>query len=299
MSARAWRLLLLLALLFGSAFFFAKIAVGEVPPLTVVLARVGVAALIVLLLNRLAGNALPRSRRAWGDFAVLGFTNNVVSFGLLFWAQTHIPSSLAAILNATTPLFAAAVAFVFLGERLGLVKWLGFALGLFGVAVMLSPQLGGWGEYPILAQLACIAAAACYGIGIHYTRRVLIFPPLTIATCQLLMSTLMLTPLVFLFESPLQQTLPSLPVIGAILCLAVFSTAAAYVVAFRLVGEAGGTNASLVTVLIPMVATALGVFILGERLSGSEMLGMALIVLALLIVDGRLRMPRAQKKPLA
>lgn len=299
MNARAWRLLILLSLLFGSAFFFAKIAVSETPPLTVVLVRVALAAIVLLAINRMAGNRLPREARVWLDFAVLALANNVIPFGLLFWAQTEIPSSLAAILNATTPLFAALVAVLFLGERLGFAKWLGLALGIAGVAIMLAPQIGGWGEYSIVAQLACIAAAACYGVGVQYVRRVIALPSLTIAAAQLVMSTIILLPIVFLFENPWQQELPSPRAIGAILCLALFSTAAAYTVAFRLVAEAGGTNTSLVTVLIPMVATSLGVLILDERLSLAEMLGMAVIVFALLIADNRLRLPRRTPQPLA
>lgn len=291
--------MLLLSLLFGSAFFFAKIAVAEAPPLTVVLVRVGLAAVVLLALNRMAGHRLPRAGKAWSDFAVLALANNVVPFGLLFWAQTEIPSSLAAILNATTPLFAAVIAIVFLGERLGIAKWIGLLLGVAGVAVMLMPQLGGWGAYSMAAQLACIAAAACYGIGVHYVRRVLSFPSLTIAASQLVMSTVILLPVVFLLENPLEQSLPSTRAIGAILCLALFSTAAAYTVAFRLVAEAGATNTSLVTVLIPLVATSLGVLALGETLNLAEMIGMAIIVLALLIADNRLRLPKRTPQPLA
>src|SRR5687768_15882173 len=107
-----WALLLLLALLWGGSFFFSKIAVGELPALTVVLCRVALAALALNVVVALSGRRMPADPRLWGAFLVMGLLNNVIPFSLIFWGQTQIASGLAAILNATTPLFTVLVAHV-------------------------------------------------------------------------------------------------------------------------------------------------------------------------------------------
>ena len=118
MTARQWGLLSLLAVLWGGAFFFSKVALGELRPFTVVLLRFGVAAIAMLLVVRLTGHRMPRSPRTWAGFVVLGALNNFIPFSLIAWGQVHITSGLASILNATTPLFTAVVAHAGGQERL-------------------------------------------------------------------------------------------------------------------------------------------------------------------------------------
>src|SRR5882724_5418165 len=162
LSAIDCLLLVALSILWGVSFFFAKIAVGELPPLTVALGRVGIAAAALVLLARLMGTALP-SGAAWRPFAVMGLINNVVPFGLIFWGQTHIPSGLAAILNATTPLFTVLVAHVATAdEKLDAARLTGVAAGLLGVTVMIGPDLLREIGANVWGQLACLLAALSY-----------------------------------------------------------------------------------------------------------------------------------------
>src|SRR5579862_1446634 len=137
MGGREWALLLLLSLLWGAAFFLAKISVSEVPPLLLVLLRAGIAAIALVMTLRILGQHLPRGFAAWRALAVMGVLNNAIPFGLLFWGQTHIASGLAAMLNATSPLFSAAIAQTIGQERLTPARTFGIALGIGGLAIML------------------------------------------------------------------------------------------------------------------------------------------------------------------
>src|ERR687889_1218368 len=148
-----WALLLTLALLWGGSFFFSKIAVGELPPLSVVLCRVALAALALNLVVLLSGRRMPTDPRLWGAFLVMGMLNNVIPFSLIFWGQTQIASGLAAILNATTPLFTVLVARVATkDEKLSAARLLGVLAGVAGVAVMIGPDAFAGGD--TLAKIA-------------------------------------------------------------------------------------------------------------------------------------------------
>src|SRR5215212_4847940 len=152
-----WALLLVLALLWGGSFFFSKIAVGELPPLTVVLCRVALAALALNVVVLLSGRRLPVDPRLWGAFFVMGLLNNVIPFSLIFWGQTQITSGLAAILNATTPLFTVLVAHVATkDEKLSAARLLGVFAGVMGVAVMIGP--GAFAGGSTLAKTAVLGA---------------------------------------------------------------------------------------------------------------------------------------------
>lgn len=285
-----WLSLLALSLLWGGAFFFSKIAVGALPPLVVVLGRVVLAAACLWLVMLATGTRIPAQPRMLLGLLLLGLINNIVPFGLIFWAQTHIASGLASILNATTPLFTAVLAHLLTGDdRLTPARLAGIGLGVAGVAVLLGPQaLGGLvGEGALLAQLACLGAALSYGFAGIWGRRVRGLPPLAMATGQVTASSLLLLPVVLLVEAPWSLPMPGLAPLGALLGLGTISTALAYVLFFRVLARAGATNVSLVTLLIPVSAVLLGTAFLGERLEMREIAGMALIGLGLLALDGR------------
>jgi drug/metabolite transporter (DMT)-like permease len=297
MGLREWLMLAGLSVIWGGSFFFSKIAVGELPPLSVVLGRVGLAALTLGLVLKLSGTAFPRGREAWVAFAIMGMFNNIVPFGLIFWGQTHIASALAAILNATTPLFTALAAHAFTqDEKLTPGKIIGILIGLVGVAVMVGPQVMGgfqlgWRlDGQTLGQIACLGAALSYGLTGIFGRRFsrMGLAPSQTAFGQLSASSVMLIPIVLLVDRPWQLPLPSMKTTLAIVALAVVSTAFAYIIFFRLMARAGATNVSLVTLLIPPSAILLGVGLLGERLSLDELIGMVLISLGLVAIDGRL-----------
>jgi drug/metabolite transporter (DMT)-like permease len=288
MSTADWLLLVLLSVLWGGSFFFAKVAVGELPPLTLALGRVAVAAAILVVLIRLAGDRLGILTQLWRHFAVLGLLSNAIPFSLILWGQTHIPSGLASILNATTPIFTVVVAhFATRDERLDGAKLAGITVGFLGVVVMLGPDMLGEIGVNVWAQMACLAAALCYALGGVYGRRLKDKPAAVVATGQLIAATIIIAPVAALVDQPWALPMPSRSALGAMLALAVLSTALAYVIYFRILARAGATNLMLVTFLIPASAILLGMLVLGERLSLRHFAGMAIIALGLAAIDGR------------
>lgn len=290
MSARTWAMLLALSVLWGGSFLFIGIAVRELPPLTLVFARVVIASAIlvgVAVLMRL-------SFRLTGAIALtlLGMSvlNNVIPFTLIVWAQGSIPSGLASILNATTPLFTVAVLHAATDEKAGRLKIFGVAIGFLGVAVMMGRDLGALGGSALLPQAAVLGAAMSYALSGLWSRRFARqgIPPLVAAAGQLFCSTLLLAPLMLVVDRPWLLPIPSLQVTFAVLALALLSTALAYILFFRILALAGATNLSLVTFLIPVSAILLGIVVLNESLNAAQIAGMLLIGMGLALIDGRL-----------
>jgi drug/metabolite transporter (DMT)-like permease len=285
MSAVDWVTLVTLSVLWGGSFFFAKIAVGELPPLTVALGRVAIAAALLIVLARATGVALPDRR---GPFIVMGLLNNALPFSLIFWGQTHIASGLAAILNATTPLFTVLVAhFATADEKLNVARLAGVAAGFAGVVVMLGPDLLRDLGAAVAAQLACLGAAISYAFAGIYGRRFRGEPALRVAAGQLIASSAMLAPLVIVLDRPWQLAPPGANAWGALVALATLSTALGYLLYFRILARAGATNVLLVTFLIPASAILLGTLLLGEALAMRHLVGMAAIAVGLAAIDGR------------
>lgn len=296
MTATDWLLLVALSVLWGGSFYFAKIAVLEIPPLTLALVRVLIAGAVIAVLIRPLGGAFPRDLATWRSFTVIAALNNAVPFTLIVWGQQYIPIGLASILNATSPLFTVVVAhFATTDDRLTPNRALGLAAGFVGVVVLIGPDLLSELGHHVWAQLALLAAAFFYSLGAIYTRRLRGHKPVTIAGGQLLMATALLLPFTLAIDRP--WTLP--PVSGAAIwatvSLAVFSTALAYLIYFRILNRAGATNALLVTFLIPMSAILLGLVLLDERLDSRQFAGMAAIALGLAAIDGRPARRLAQK----
>jgi drug/metabolite transporter (DMT)-like permease len=291
MTPAEWGLLLALSLLWGSSFFFTGIAIKALPQFTIVVLRVGLAALFLNAVLLITGPRLPRDPRIWAAFTGMGLLNNVVPFCLIVSGQTHIGSGLAAILNATTPLSTVIAAhFLTDEEKMNGRRLAGVFIGLAGVAVVIGPAvLQGLGSN-IIAQFAVLAAAVSYAFAAVFGRRFkrMGVEPMVMATGQVTASTLLLLPVCLLVDHPWMLPLPGLPVWLAILGMATLSTALAYVLYFRILTSAGATNLALVTFLIPISAIALGALVLGERLDARHFAGMALIGLALATIDGRL-----------
>ena len=291
MGAGEWAMLLTLSVLWGSSFFFAGIAVTGLPPLTIVVLRVGIAALILNIVVGLMRLRMPGDWRSWAAFLVMGLLNNVIPFCLIVWSQTHIASGLAAILNAATPLLTVIVAhFLTDDEKMTGSRLAGVLIGLFGVAVMIGPAaLGGLGKN-VAAQLAVIVAALSYAFAAIYGRRFVRMgnAPIVTATGQITAAALALLPVALLIEHPWGLPLPSPAVQGAVIGQAVLSTTLAYILYFRILATAGATNLLLVTFLMPAVAILLGTAVLGERLGVEQIVGMMLIGAGLAAIDGRL-----------
>jgi drug/metabolite transporter (DMT)-like permease len=290
MGGREWMLLLVLSALWGGSFFFFKVLVAELPPFTVVLGRVGLAALLLngfLLLRR---DPMPASPRLWGSFIVMGILNNVVPFTLIVWGEIRVSSGLASILNATTPIFTVLAAHVLThNEKINWNKGIGVLFGFIGVAVLIGPSaVASIGGGDVVGEIACLCAALAYGFAGIYGRRFKGIPALKVATGQITGSTIVLIPLTALIDHPWTLPMPSARAFEAWVGIAVFSTAPAYMIYFRILAVAGATNLMLVTFLLPISALLLGVFFLGETINLQAIGGMALIGMGLAAIDGRL-----------
>jgi drug/metabolite transporter (DMT)-like permease len=288
MSAADWLLLIVLSVFWGGSFYFAKVAVVEIPPLTLALGRVAIAATALAVAARILGLAWPHHTRTWVNFAIMAAFNNALPFTLLFWGQIHISIGLASILTGTSPLFGALIAHVVTqDDKLTAGRTVGVLAGLIGIIVLIGVDvLGEFGSH-VLAEFACLVAAASYGFGAVYSRRVRGLSPVIVAAGQLTMSTVLLLPPVLLFDRPSAVLTASWAALGSMLALALICSALAYLIYFRVIGRAGATNALLVTFLVPVSAILLGIVLLGERLETHQIAGMAAIFLGILAIDGR------------
>lgn len=286
-----WGLLVLLSLLWGGSFLCVGIAVQELPVLTIIALRVSLAALVLWGIALFSGHQLPRGRKTWQAFLALGLLNNVIPFGLIVFGQQTIGAGLAAILNATTPLWTVLVAALFLAdERFSKQKLFGVLLGLVGVIVMVGPDSLAGISRNLGAQLAVLGATLSYAFASVFGRRFAAakISPLHTALGQVTASSFILVPLALMIDTPWASALPSQATIFAILGLAVLSTAGGYLLFFNILERAGATNVSLVTLLIPPSAIAMGMLVLEETLQGIHFIGLALIILGLLSLQGRL-----------
>ncbi|MDQ0421270.1 drug/metabolite transporter (DMT)-like permease [Peteryoungia aggregata LMG 23059] len=290
MGLTDWALLLTLSVLWGGSFFFSKVALSELPPLSVVLARVSIAALALFVYLRLSRQFLPADATTWTAFFGMGLLNNLIPFTLLFWGQTQIASGLASILNATTPIFSILVAhFLTSDEGITRNKLVGIALGFLGVTVLMAGNHVKTEAIPLLPLLACLGAALSYGFAGVFGRRFrrMGISPATSAFGQVSATTLMMIPVVALVDTPWHLPMPGMTTVAALLGLGLLSTALAYILFFRILAVGGAINSSLVTLLIPVSAILLGYLFLGERLASNHFAGMGLIALGLLSIDGR------------
>lgn len=290
MSAYEWGLLGGLSVLWGASFLFIGIAVTGLPPVTLVAVRVTLAAAVLIAVGFLTGRRLPGGHRVWASFAVMGFLNNVLPFSLIAWAQTEIYAGTAAVLNATTPLMTVVFAhFLTSDERATRNKVVGVLVGLAGVAVLIGPDaIDGLGS-DLLPELAVLLGSVFYAVSSIFGRRFsrMGVSPDRAAAGQMTAAAIMLVPLSLVIDQPWSLPPPSALVIGAVVSLAVLSTALAYTIFYRILATAGATNLMMVTLLIPVSAMIMGAVFLDEEVSPDQLVGLALIGVGLLAIDGR------------
>ncbi|MEF3046252.1 DMT family transporter [Pseudotabrizicola sp. L79] len=288
MQRQDWIMIATLSVLWGGSFLFVEIGLEALTPLPLVWWRVALAALVLAFALPVMGIAFP-GRGSWAALLGMAVLNNILPFSLIAVAQGELTGALASVLNATTPLFTLLLAHLLTqDEQITPAKALGLGLGFGGVVVMLAGgEMGG----ALVAKLCSLMAAisyACAGIFGRRFRRMGL-APLATAFGQVTASALVLTPLVVLAAPPWDMGWPGARVAGAILALAVLSTALAYGLFFRILERVGATNLSIVTFLIPVSATLLGAVVLGERLLPQHLVGFALICAGLVAIDGRVQ----------
>jgi drug/metabolite transporter (DMT)-like permease len=288
MDLQSWSLLVFLSILWGGSFYFAGVAVKEMSPLVIVLARVAIAAVVLAAVHFVLLGPLPRDAGSWRALFGMAVLNNVIPFTCIVFGQTLIASGLASVINATTPLFGIVVLAWFGQEALTLRRSLGLAIGIAGIVVLKGSGMFQLGNQTV-GILLCLSAAISYGIaGLWAKLHLAGFPVLTAATGQLICSTCIMLPMATAFDSPLALAAAPASALWSVLALALLSTALAYIVFFRIIARAGAGNVMLVTMMIPVSAIMLGHFLLKEALHVREIVGALIIAAALLIIDGRL-----------
>lgn len=232
MTPLEWTMLVALSAVWGGAFFFNAVAVKELPVLTVVVARVALAALVLLAAMKLAGVTMPTGRRVWAAFFAMGLLNNAIPFSLIVWGQSHIASGVASILNASTPLFTVVLAHVLTAdEKMTGGRLVGVVAGSVGVAVMIGGDAVQSLGTNVVAQFACVAAAISYAFAGIFGRRfrAMGIAPMATATGQLVASSILLVPVMLVIDSPWSLPAPSAKAVGALIAIATLSTALGYV----------------------------------------------------------------------
>lgn len=286
--ARTWGEIILLSIIWGGSFLAFNLALREIGVFTTVAFRIVGGAAILAAYTALRRMTLPKSLRIWGAFMVMGALNNIIPFSLIAWGQLNISVGLASILNASTAIFAVVLAaMVFADERLTGPKLVGVILGFLGVATAIG--VSSLLEFNItsLAQLAMIGAALSYALAGIWARKTLQgMPPQVAATGMAICSAVVIVPVAIIAEGiPTFDYAPS--TWAALVHLAVFATALAYLLYYRILAAAGAGNLLLVTLTVAPVAIIMGVVVLGEELQSQAYVGFGLLVTGLLVLDGR------------
>jgi drug/metabolite transporter (DMT)-like permease len=274
---------MLLGALWGGSFLFIRVAVPALGPFLLVELRVGLA-VAALFLYALAAGSMPKIRGRWRSFLVLGFLNAALPFSLISAAEIHLTASLAAILNATTVMFSAMVAAVWMGDALTARKAIGIVLGIVGVSVLV-----GWDPLPLngavlFAVAAMLLASLSYALGATYAKRSFsAIPPLGMAIGQLGGATALFLPLAVV---SLPERAPSVVVTLSMLGLALLSTAVAYLIYFRLIENVGPTSTLTVTLLVHVFGLLFGVLLLDEPFGIGTLAGLGIILTSVVLITG-------------
>ena len=276
--------LVVLGALWGSSYLFIKVTVTEVSALTLVTGRLLLGAAILWILLLVTGQSMPRSRAMWVAYSVMGFFSAALPWTLIAWAEESISSGLAALLQATMPIFTVILAhFLTSDERMTPVKILGVVIGFAGVAFLLLPDLRQGLQANLLGQLAMVGSSVSYaGAAIFARSRLRGEPPLVSTTGQLTMGLVFLLPISVLAGRS-QHLAPSLPALASWLALTILGTVVAYVIYYHLIERTSATFVSTVTYVIPVFGLILGALVLGEPLTATQLVSLTLILVGVLL----------------
>ncbi len=287
-TTRDWLLFGLISLFWGSSYLFIKIGIETLAPFTLVASRLFFGSLVLGVALRLGGASLPRDRATYGKLLIMATFNIVVPFGLITWGERYIDSSLAAILQATTPLFTIVVASLALSEEAITVNRLvGLIIGFGGVVVLFSHALSGGSTSSLPGEVALILSSISYAFGNVFVRvNMRGFHPTVPAFFQVSIALVITAVLALLIESPIR--LPDTPrTLFAVVWLGVFGSSLAYLIYFRLVHVLGATRMSLITYIMPIVGIVLGVLVLSEAIDLRTVVGTGIILAGVGLVNSR------------
>ncbi len=291
MNLIEWSLLLLLAGIWGSSFFFMELILIDLSPMQLVFYRLCMGALFLWVIVFAQQLAKRSYLKHWKEFIILGMINNALPFSMIALAQTTITSSLASILNATVPFFAALFAYMMLpDEKLSPLKFLGLVIGFIGVIVIIGVDAFSGFNDAHQAMLLMIVATISYGLGIVYGRRFKQYNvrPMFLATMQVTTAAMCLMLVIIIRGESFGFSASSDSLYVSMFILAIACTGLAYVIFFYILETAGAVNVSLVTFLAPIVAISLGIIVLDEVLLLNHIIGFVIIFCGLVVIDGRM-----------
>ncbi len=289
MTPITWAMIILLSIIWGGSFLFGRIAVLEIPPMTLVLLRVGLAAIAIwaFILVTKRGSIITK----WFAWNILGLAilNNVIPFSFILYGQKEIGSGLASIVTAMTPIWTIIIAnYLTADEKLSRRKVAGILLGFIGVAILMGGDIWNGLQASAIAQASVLLATISYGFAGVYGKRFKGVDPILIAAGQLTASTIIMGIIVIWSGDAIGLEMPSSLAIWSVIGIAIPCTAFAYVLFFKILSTAGATNVSLVTFLVPVSAVILGIVFLDEKLTHWHLGGMLLIIAGLAVLDGRI-----------
>lgn len=272
-------LLVLLATLWGGSYTFIKLGVATIPPITLIAARTAIAGLLLLLVMRLRGVTMPTDPATWRRFAFQAVLNSVIPWTLIAWGERHVDAALATILNSAAPIFTFLLtAMVTRHEATNPRKLFGVVAGMAGICLIVGVDAFQDVGRGIVAEAAIVAATICYACAAIFGRSFKGLDPMAPAAGSLLAGTAVLIPASLAFERPWTLS-PSLSSVLALLALAVFSTALAFAIYFRLIQTLGSVGTTAQAYLRVPIGVALSVALLGESLSKTAWIGLACVVI--------------------
>jgi drug/metabolite transporter (DMT)-like permease len=287
MPLRYWALIILLGAVWGCSFLFNAILIREISPLWVSAGRVTIGAIICWLFFLGTRKPLPLDWSLYPQFLVLGILNYAIPFALFPYAEITVASSIVGVINGMTPMTTVIISQLWPGgEKASWNKSIGVIIGLLGAVILASPSLGEGASAQIVGLLAALGATICYALTLNYARRFKNVDSTVTASASLTGAALVSIPIALLFSG--------IPVItrietwGALFGIGVFSTSFSFLLVYWLLPKVGATNLSLNTFITPISAILLGVLVLHERFQFVHVIGIIVIFLGLVFIDGRL-----------
>lgn len=287
MPLRYWLLIVLLGAVWGCSFLFNAILIREISPLWVSAGRVSIGAAICWIYFLAMRKTLPHDWSIYAQLVVLGILNYAIPFSLFPFAEQTVASSIVGVINGLTPMSTVIVSQVWPGgEKATWNKVIGVVIGFVGAFILALPSLGQGASAQVLGLVAALGATLCYALTLNYARRFRHVDSSAVATCSLTAAALVMVPIALFFSG--------VPVItraetwGALFGIAAFSTSFSFLLVYWLLPRVGPTNISLNTFITPISAILLGVLVLHERFEVAHILGIGVIFVGLIFMDGRL-----------
>ncbi|MBN9309785.1 DMT family transporter [Devosia sp.] len=287
MPLRYWLLIILLGAVWGCSFLFNAVLIREISPLWVAAGRVTIGAAICWAVFFATRKKLPTDLRLYPQFLVLGILNYAVPFALFPYAEQTVASSIVGVINGMTPMTTVIVSQMWPGgEKATWNKVAGVLVGFAGAIILALPSFGDGAAAQVVGLLAALAATCCYALTLNYARRFAKVEPYAVASSSLTGAALVSIPIAFVFSGVPVITLPE--TWAALFGISVFSTSFSFLLVYWLLPRVGATNLSLNTFITPISAILLGVLVLHERFELVHVLGIAVVFLGLVFIDGRL-----------